>query len=222
MSHKPCAPAGYVDYLCLFYCGFGAAPAVVGYAAFLLWLRLLPAVAGVTRLSLGNDAPDVFAGVVSFAVGDSRDGGRVGLNSVLGDALFVSTVVAGVIAIAAGSRGVGGAVVELRGFVRDLCFLFSALRFLVVVWVATSFVSLYAAYVVIVWTSQCCADLGKPPHPDLAPLAQAMRHGCKEGREEEEPHEREREMEEEKEQDREVGIALRLTCGVDVEHKRIA
>ncbi|KAM0909540.1 hypothetical protein ACQ4PT_014747 [Festuca glaucescens] len=197
LSHTPCAPAGYVDYLRLFYCGFGAAPAAVGYAASLLWLvvlfyllgdtaseyfcasleglsaalRLPPAVAGVTLLSLGNGAPDVFASVVSFAAGD---GGGVGLNSALGGALFVSTVVAGAVALAAGSRG--GAVVELRGFVRDLCFLFFALCCLVAVlaagtitvWVAASFVSLYAAYVVLVWTSQCCADPGKPPHPDLA------------------------------------------------------
>uniref|UniRef100_A0ACD5W9F9 Uncharacterized protein n=1 Tax=Avena sativa TaxID=4498 RepID=A0ACD5W9F9_AVESA len=201
LAHTPCAPAGYVDYLRLFYCGFGAFPAV-GYAAFLLWLvvlfyllgdtaseyfcasleglsaalRLPPAVAGVTLLSLGNGAPDVFASVVSFAAGDGGDGGGVGLNSALGGALFVSTVVAGVVALAAGSRGDGGTVVELRGFARDLCFLFCALCYLVcvlatgtiTVWVAASFVSLYAAYVVLVWTSQCCGDPGKPPHPDLA------------------------------------------------------
>uniref|UniRef100_A0A453H0X2 Sodium/calcium exchanger membrane region domain-containing protein n=1 Tax=Aegilops tauschii subsp. strangulata TaxID=200361 RepID=A0A453H0X2_AEGTS len=201
LSHTPCAPAGYVDYLRLFYCGFaGAGHPAAGYAASLLWLvvlfyllgdtaseyfcasleglsaalRLPPAVAGVTLLSLGNGAPDVFASVVSFAAGDGGDGGGVGLNSALGGALFVSTVVAGVVALAAGSRG--GAVVELRGFVRDLCFLFFALCYLVGVlvsgtvnvWVAASFVSIYVAYVVLVWTSQCCADPGKPPHADLA------------------------------------------------------
>ncbi|XP_048569109.1 cation/calcium exchanger 1-like [Triticum urartu] len=202
LSHTPCAPAGYVDYLRLFYCGFaGAGHPAAGYAAFLLWLvvlfyllgdtaseyfcasleglsaalRLPPAVAGVTLLSLGNGAPDVFASVVSFAAGDGGDGGGVGLNSALGGALFVSTVVAGVVALAAaGSRG--GAVVELRGFLRDLCFLFFALCYLVAVlvsgtitvWVAASFVSIYVAYVVLVWTSQCCAEPGKPPHADLA------------------------------------------------------
>lgn len=199
LAHTPCAPAGYVDYLRLFYCGFAGQPAA-GYAAFLLWLvvlfyllgdtaseyfcasleglsaalRLPPAVAGVTLLSLGNGAPDVFASVVSFAAGDGGDGGGVGLNSALGGALFVSTAVAGVVALAAGSRG--GAVVEMRGFVRDLCFLFFALCYLVGVlvsgtinvWVSASFVSIYVAYVVLVWTSQCCAEPGKPPHPDLA------------------------------------------------------
>lgn len=78
----------------------------LGYVAFLLWmvvlfyllgdtaseyfcasleglfaaLRLPPAVAGVTLLSLGNGAPNVFASVVSFAA-----------TSVLGGTLFVST-----------------------------------------------------------------------------------------------------------------------------------
>ncbi|BAF12723.1 cation/calcium exchanger 1 [Oryza sativa Japonica Group] len=198
-THPPCAPAGYVDYLRLFYCGFAHAPAA-GYAAAVLWLavlfyllgdtaseyfcasleglsaelRLPPAIAGVTLLSLGNGAPDVFASVVSFAAGD---GGGVGLNSALGGALFVSTVVAGVVALAAASRaGRGGVVVELRGFVRDICFLLLALCSLlailvtgtVTVWVSASFVSLYVAYVLLVWTSHCCSEPGKPPQADLA------------------------------------------------------
>ncbi|KAL5219302.1 hypothetical protein ABZP36_019986 [Zizania latifolia] len=198
-THPPCAPAGYVDYLRLFYCGFGSAPAA-GYAAAVLWLVVLfyllgdtaseyfcasleglsaalhlpPAIAGVTLLSLGNGAPDVFASVVSFAGGD---GGGVGLNSALGGALFVSTVVAGVVALAAASRAGGGAVVvELRGFVRDICFLLLALCYLlailvsgtVTLWVSVSFVSLYAAYVLLVWTSHCCTEPGKPPQADLA------------------------------------------------------
>ncbi|XP_062211979.1 cation/calcium exchanger 1-like [Phragmites australis] len=198
-ARSPCSPAGYIDYLRLFYCGFASAPAA-GYAALLLWLvvlfyllgdtaseyfcasleglsaalRLPPTVAGVTLLSLGNGAPDVFASVVSFAAGD---GGGVGLNSALGGALFVSTVVAGVIALAVGARG--GVIVEWRGFVRDLCFLLLALCYLlavlvngeVTVWVAASFVSLYVGYVVLVWTSHCCAEKGKPPAVDLsAPL----------------------------------------------------
>jgi solute carrier family 24 (sodium/potassium/calcium exchanger), member 6 len=74
--------------------------------------------------------------------------------------------------------------------VRDVCFLLVALCYLlavlltgsVTVWVATSFLSLYAAYVLLVWTSHCCTEDGttKPvvddvavagPDPDLtAPL----------------------------------------------------
>ncbi|KAL6643724.1 hypothetical protein ACP70R_018490 [Stipagrostis hirtigluma subsp. patula] len=192
-SHPPCAPRGYVDYLRLFYCGFGRSPALGG-AALALWLlvlfyllgdtaseyfcasleglsaalRLPPAIAGVTLLSLGNGAPDVLSSVVAFAAAGGDEGGDdagdVGLSSVLGGALFVSTVVAGVVAIVAGSRGGGDAVIDRRGFVRDVCFLLVALCYLlavlltgtVTVWAAASFLSLYAAYVLLVWTSHCC------------------------------------------------------------------
>ncbi|PVH63243.1 hypothetical protein PAHAL_3G504000 [Panicum hallii] len=212
--HPPCAPAGYVDYLRLFYCGFGRAP-WLGGAALALWLlvlfyllgdtasqyfcasleglsealRLPPAIAGVTLLSLGNGAPDVLSSVVAFAAGGGG-AGDVGLSSVLGGALFVSTVVAGVVAIVvAGRRGDAAVAIERRGFVRDVCFLLVALCYLVAVlltgtvtvWAAASFLSLYAAYVLLVWTSHCCAAAaeddelgdGKKPaaaanHSDLA------------------------------------------------------
>ncbi|XBJ17414.1 hypothetical protein VPH35_008825 [Triticum aestivum] len=62
--------------------------------------------------------------------------------------LFVTTVVAGVVALAAG--------VGMRRFVRDLCFLFFALCNLVRVLVSGT---------VNVW---CCAEPGKLSHPDLA------------------------------------------------------
>ncbi|XP_052137956.1 cation/calcium exchanger 1-like [Oryza glaberrima] len=218
-AHAPCAPVGYVDYLRLLYCGFGRAP-WLGYAALALWLlvlfyllgdtasayfcasleglsavlRLPPAIAGVTLLSLGNGAPDVLSSVVAFAAGarggdggggGGEDAGDVGLSGVLGGALFVSTVVAGVVAIVAGRRGGGEPVIiERRGFVRDVCFLLVALCYLlavlltgaVTVWSAASFLSLYAGYVLLVWTSHCCAtasdelevDDTKQPTSDLA------------------------------------------------------
>lgn len=190
-GHPPCAPGAYVDYLRLFYCDFGRAP-WLGAGAMALWLlvlfyllgdtasryfcasleglsealRLPPAIAGVTLLSLGNGAPDVLSSVVAFAGtggGGGGDAGDVGLSSVLGGALFVSTVVAGVVAVVAESRG--EVVIERRGFVRDVCFLLVALCYLlavllagtVTVWAAASFLSLYAAYVLIVWFSHCCA-----------------------------------------------------------------
>ncbi|CAL4904940.1 unnamed protein product [Urochloa decumbens] len=136
-------------------------------------LRLPPSIAGVTLLSLGNGAPDVLSSVVAFASAargaDDADAGDVGLSGVLGGALFVSTVVAGVVALVAASRGGREAVViERRGFVRDVCFLLVALCYLVAVllagsvtvWAAAAFLSLYAAYVLLVSLSHCCGPAG--------------------------------------------------------------
>ncbi|GJM95097.1 hypothetical protein PR202_ga11799 [Eleusine coracana subsp. coracana] len=184
---SPCAPQGYVDYLRLFYCLFGGLP-WLGGAALLLWLLLLfyllgdtaseyfcasleglsaalrlpPAVAGATLLSLGNGAPDVLSSVVAFNSSSSSSSGDVGISSVLGGALFVSTVVAGAVAVVAGRRG--APPIERRGFLRDACFLLVALAYLlavlltgsVTVLAAASFLSLYAAYVILVSASHCC------------------------------------------------------------------
>ncbi|CAN6335158.1 unnamed protein product [Urochloa humidicola] len=211
-GHPPCAPSGYADYLQLFYCflaGRGAAAWVAGGAAMALWLlvlfyllgdtassyfcasleglsaalRLPPAIAGVTLLSLGNGAPDVLSSVVAFAAGGDNDAGDVGLSGVLGGALFVSTVVAGVVALVASRRRRGEVeeevvVIERRGFVRDVCFLLVALCYLlavllagaVTVWVAASFLSLYAAYVLLVSLSHFCAAAGDDADADAEDL----------------------------------------------------
>ncbi|CAN6329979.1 unnamed protein product [Urochloa humidicola] len=214
-GHPPCAPLGYADYLQLLYCFLaGRRPSWVlaGGAAMALWLlvlfyllgdtassyfcesleglsaalRLPPAIAGVTLLSLGNGAPDVLSSVVAFAAGGDDgegDAGDVGLSGVLGGALFVSTVVAGVVALVA-SRRRGEmeevvVVIERRGFVRDVCFLLVALCYLlavlltgaVTVWAAAAFLSLYAAYVLLVSLSHCCAaaDAAADEDPLLLP-----------------------------------------------------
>uniref|UniRef100_A0A453JJG1 Sodium/calcium exchanger membrane region domain-containing protein n=1 Tax=Aegilops tauschii subsp. strangulata TaxID=200361 RepID=A0A453JJG1_AEGTS len=181
-SHPPCAPTGYVDYLALFYCACGEQEGLwwspwLGGAAIALWLLLLFYLLGDTAseyfcaslegLSAALRLPPAVAGVTLGA---------------LGGALFVSTVVAGVVAIVAARRG--GAVIERRGFVRDVCFLLVALCYLlavlvagtVTVWAAACFLSLYAAYVLLVSTSHCCsvaADDGSTytstkPSDDLA------------------------------------------------------
>ncbi|KAJ3673572.1 hypothetical protein LUZ60_005564 [Juncus effusus] len=172
-----CEPDGYINYLHLFYCVFGELPSL-GYTFLVLWLfilfyllgntaahyfctnlealstilKLSPTIAGVTLLSLGNGAPDAFSTIVSF-IGDGTN--SVGLNSVLGGAFFVSSVVLGTISIAIGSREIS---IERSSFIRDVCFLiFVLLAVLVVLLIgkinifgAMAFASLYLIYVFLV------------------------------------------------------------------------
>eukprot|EP00271_Cylindrocystis_brebissonii_P019206 TRINITY_DN5751_c0_g1_i1.p1 TRINITY_DN5751_c0_g1~~TRINITY_DN5751_c0_g1_i1.p1 ORF type:complete len:759 (+),score=47.84 TRINITY_DN5751_c0_g1_i1:342-2618(+) len=159
-AHSSCQSGSSIDYLQFYYCTCSRHFRLVGAVLISAWLlslffslgntaadyfcpsleelsRLLhlpPTVAGVTLLPLGNGAPDVFASIAAF-VGAGQ--GEVGLNSVLGSGLFVSTVVAGSVLIVVanmqakasggGERGDGGreqaAVRVDRGsFVRDVAF----------------------------------------------------------------------------------------------------
>lgn len=180
-THHTCQTSGYIDYLYLFYCKCGNLP-VLGYTLVILWLLLLfyllgdtasvyfcssleslskllnlsPTIAGVTLLSLGNGAPDLFASLVSF-MGHGSD--SVGANSVLGGAFFVSCIVVGVICVFAAPSRIS---VNKCDFVRDVCYLlFGLLIFLVIVlvgrinlWGALGFASLYVVYVVLVYKTQ--------------------------------------------------------------------
>lgn len=176
-SHAQCDPEGYIDYLYLIYCVCGKYP-VLGYTLLILWLVLLfyllgntaanyfcsnleglsrllklsPSIAGVTLLSLGNGAPDAFSSIVSFMGTGTK---VIGLNSILGGALFVSCVVVGTISFCIGPHKVS---VDKWAFVRDICFLLFALLLLLViiiigkinVWAAMAFTSLYLFYVFLI------------------------------------------------------------------------
>ncbi|KAI5316814.1 hypothetical protein L3X38_036521 [Prunus dulcis] len=119
-------------------------------------LKLSPTIAGVTLLSLGNGASDVFSSIVSF----TRSGdGDVGLNSVLGGAFFVSSIVVGVISILISPQQIA---VDEASFVRDVIFfLFSLSSLLAIIvigrinlWGAISFLAIYFVYVGTVSATQ--------------------------------------------------------------------
>lgn len=179
-SKNPCSSRGYINYLYIFYCTFSDLP-VLGYGFLILWLvvlfyllgntaseyfcssleslsrllKLSPTIAGVTLLSLGNGAPDVFASLVSFTGSGTQS---VGLNTVLGGSSFVTCIVVGIISFLVHKRHIR---VDKSAFVRDVCFLMLVLLFLLVIllngeinlWGALGFLSMYVAYVVIVYVS---------------------------------------------------------------------
>ena len=179
-SNDPCAPQGYIDYLYLFYCQIGGYPSL-GYTLLFLWLlilfyllanttsqyfcpsleslskllRLSPTIAGVTLLSLGNGACDVFSSLVSFQGSGTRS---VGFNTVLGGVSFVSCVVVGTVSIAIRQKRVQ---IDKSAFVRDVYFLLLVLFTLFGILIfgkinvlgAVAFTMMYAVYVAIAYVS---------------------------------------------------------------------
>ncbi|XP_059288197.1 cation/calcium exchanger 1-like [Lycium ferocissimum] len=178
-SHKGCKPDGYIFYLQLFYCTFSP---ILGYSLLALWLILLfyllgdtassyfcssleglskslklsPIIAGVTLLSLGNGAPDLFSSIVSFM----NDGtNNIGLNSIIGGSFFVSSVVAGITSISISQHG---RKIKKASFMRNVLFLILCVVCLLVViiigkihlWGALAFFFLYPLYVCFIFVSE--------------------------------------------------------------------
>jgi sodium/potassium/calcium exchanger 6 len=179
-SNNPCVSQGYVDYLYLFYCKIGNFP-LLGHTLLFLWLlvlfyllantaseyfcpsldnlskvlRLSPTIAGVTLLSLGNGANDVFATLVSFKGNGTQD---IGFNTVLGGGSFISCVVVGIISISVRHKGIR---VKKSALIRDVCFLLFVLVCLFTIFisgeinvvVAIGFCLMYVVYVGVVYVS---------------------------------------------------------------------
>lgn len=149
---------GYINYLDWAFCGFPPLLfplAIFLYALWLLYLfiilavtaekffcpnlsaiartlRLSHNVAGVTFLAFGNGAPDVFSAVAAFS--DSRTAG-LAIGALFGAGVFVTTVVAGGIAL------VKPFTAASRPFLRDIVFYMAA--------IFLTFYVLYRGYVTL-------------------------------------------------------------------------
>jgi len=112
-------------------------------------LHLSPNVAGVTLLALGNGAPDFFA---AFSALSGTGGSQLGIGAIFGAAIFVTTILIGVIAAIKPFKA------SERPFLRDIIFYMGAVywgffmlwRGKVYFYECVGYVILYVVYVVIV------------------------------------------------------------------------
>jgi len=117
------------------------------------FFKVPPSIAGITFLSFGNGAPDVFSAIVSYAGGG---GGDIGLGALLGSGVYVTTVICAVIAFYTPKEK---SKLYRRPFLRDIIFYLVILTYMCVLFIAEAtitmslalvFVIIYVAYIIFV------------------------------------------------------------------------
>ncbi|XP_046544013.1 mitochondrial sodium/calcium exchanger protein-like isoform X5 [Haliotis rubra] len=167
---------GFIDYTVFVYCTLGTLVPLALVILFLWWLflfvglavtaddffcpsltvisrtlRLSHNVAGVTFLAFGNGAPDIFSAIAAIGSAKNGDAGMA-VGALFGAGVFVTTVVAGVIAVVCPFDAMQ------RPFLRDVIFyLAAAFWTFYILWKKTitkfealGFIGLYVFYVLVV------------------------------------------------------------------------
>ncbi|XP_046351644.2 mitochondrial sodium/calcium exchanger protein-like isoform X9 [Haliotis rufescens] len=167
---------GFIDYTVFVYCTLGNLVPLALVILFMWWLflficlavtaddffcpsltvisktlRLSHNVAGVTFLAFGNGAPDIFSAIAAIGSAKNGDAGMA-VGALFGAGVFVTTVVAGVIAVVCPFDAMQ------RPFLRDVIFyLAAAFWTFYILWKKTitkfealGFIGLYVFYVLVV------------------------------------------------------------------------
>ncbi|XP_014602223.1 PREDICTED: sodium/potassium/calcium exchanger 6, mitochondrial-like [Polistes canadensis] len=116
-------------------------------------MRLSENIAGVTILTFGNGAPDIFTSLVS-----GSEDAIIMFTELIGAGVFVTTVIAGSIAMIKPFR------VHLKPLIRDTCFYIAAVCWItyvlqderVYLWEAISLILLYVLFIANVVIMQAC------------------------------------------------------------------